>query len=1166
MTKVAEELAKLIDADGSYAASASGSAITITEGAGIATITVNANGALLVPPLSGIQLTKTNASISAEGDALTDARSITLSGKVVVGTYTLKIKATTPPANEAYFIYTATATSTLSEVAANLAARINEHDNYTASVGTGDQATTITISTGAGTAVISLLANEAIIKADKLVHLVAPKIQVSGIIETGFDGIAYGASNDGRILINAGTELKVSGGYLTSNGTIELNAGVNMAWQRPQLEATITRTQLSGGTISVAGQGLLNAAGAVAIQAGGDVTLDADPGVASGKEVQIPVYTTVAKTVDVVTDYRQVEDGTMLVPEITWERTEITEAGIPELVEIGKEFTTMTVVLTQLGYYNAVTKQFKETFIEGLDYSNNNSDIWTAGALVPDTVTVWKGLDDTQKLAVLNYLGYKPIYQFNYFDAKRVITRNDRDPYTVATTPAWDKRPDASKSVDWSEAKIEGDTTVQGIYLISVAGWNDKYIRMPVGAENDIQQVVSTGTTKYLTGDTTLDGYSNSTNSTTTQWLPNPGDITGEFVGQYQDMGYRFRIQDKTEMLDSSRQIFPWREEYNDFDNSGKHWDELKFQTGTRSYSIKNGFSVSPDVRSIPQNLDWILLTNSTQILDIPVTVLAGNYHEEWWLFGWQSYNWKDVYEVDHHYIDEVKSNWQNIYDQRKQVTYTLYSLPKAIYDYETPYITSIKDVMVVNMKEVTNWKTEPIISKQTVLTTEMTMKVAPGRSYSDFSADSISGSTVSINSGGSVRLSGKVSASTTLQIDAAALLQVKGNVVSGKTVASSLSGATVTLNAGTTLYIDDSAEVIGTAATDKSVGFVSGNDMTLGGKTTATSALSVIAKRNITISGELTGASVTIAAGAGDSKAGTITADAETKITATTSTLVLSSGEWGGNILLTQATLSATSGNVSLTANSGRIEQVEVEQSINGVTQFLPSGLIKAASLTATANNGLKLNTQVASVTLSLSGAGNIALYNVGDNLELQDVTAYDGAITITTYGNFLATLVQAKGSSDRNDISLTTYDVDGKGSGTANLTIKKMVTGVRGDLLLNIQGQIILPDNDADVIVAESLAVTVAGGLKINTDVKRISITTTHTGDVTVTQGSTNVVFDKVEITDGSFTVTAAGGSVDLADVRLTSNNEDNDISVTADGDILVRFVSAGVYFKSR
>jgi hypothetical protein len=62
-------------------------------------------------------------------------------------------------------------------------------------------------------------------------------------------------------------------------------------------------------------------------------------------------------------------------------------------------------------------------------------------------------------------------------------------------------------------------------------------------------------------------------------------------------------------------------------------------------------------------------------------------------------------------------------------------------------------------------------------------------------------------------------------------------------------------------------------------------------------------------------------------------------------------------------------------------------------------------------------------------------------------------------------------------------------------------------------------------------------------------------------VTQGAQKLRLTEVLIADGSF-VLNAGGEVDLIDVRSRSNADSNDITVTAAADVMVRYVSAGVY----
>jgi hypothetical protein len=164
----------------------------------------------------------------------------------------------------------------------------------------------------------------ALIKADKLVHLLAPVASVNGVVQAGVVG--QGSDTDGRILFNVGSSLAVAGGFVTSNGDIHLNAGVDMAWSRQTLEGTIDKSALIGGSISITGKGRLSAEnGSIVIQAGGDVTLDADSVVPGSRSVDVQRYTTVAETVTKVIGYEQVATGTVQVPVVTWETTQITE-------------------------------------------------------------------------------------------------------------------------------------------------------------------------------------------------------------------------------------------------------------------------------------------------------------------------------------------------------------------------------------------------------------------------------------------------------------------------------------------------------------------------------------------------------------------------------------------------------------------------------------------------------------------------------------------------------------------------------------------------------------------------------------------------------------------------------------------------------------------------
>jgi hypothetical protein len=227
--------------------------------------------------------------------------------------------------------------------------------------------------------------NDAIIMADKLIHLLAPVADVNGIISAGLAG--KGAS-DGRILVNVGQTLTIAGGALSSNRNIELNAGVDMAWSRSRLEGTILRSELIGGNIVVSGQALLTAAeGAIVLKAGGDVTLDAAQNVSSTRSVSVESYKTVAETLTTVVGYEKVAlPNPILVPVVTWETTQITEVVEYKEFKVGSQYTTMDVVLTQVGYYNPlkeVAKRFVEVLAEGVDYTNAAVNWAASGANAP---------------------------------------------------------------------------------------------------------------------------------------------------------------------------------------------------------------------------------------------------------------------------------------------------------------------------------------------------------------------------------------------------------------------------------------------------------------------------------------------------------------------------------------------------------------------------------------------------------------------------------------------------------------------------------------------------------------------------------------------------------------------------------------------------------------
>jgi hypothetical protein len=267
-----------------------------------------------------------------------------------------------------------------------------------------------------------------------------------------------------------------------------------------------------------------------------------------------PITTTVPQTVYVVTGYNQVATGTILVPEVRIISTLATrQAGMDEF-KIGSVYYTMDVTLTQDGYYNpraAAGRKQREYFIEGVDYFNStdyphtltpgvplidwakwNAPTPTSDYHSPDYQT-FAQLSDIQRNAVVRTLGYLPLFDFSYSNARKKQTI-EGNPSDLPWTPDWDGKP----------AVIE---------YVQVAGWTDKYIRMPQGASADVLRVVSQG-------------------------VPEVGT---EKVGSYRDQAKTQYVQDKSAAVETWGDVpepYPnpgenlYRHLVRDYDNSPAHW------------------------------------------------------------------------------------------------------------------------------------------------------------------------------------------------------------------------------------------------------------------------------------------------------------------------------------------------------------------------------------------------------------------------------------------------------------------------------------------------------------------------------------------------------------------------------------------------------------------
>ncbi|MBV5304621.1 MAG: hypothetical protein JZU70_10550 [Chlorobium sp.] len=522
------------------------------------------------------------------------------------------------------------------------------------------------------------------------------------------------------------------------------------------------------------------------------------------------------------------------------------------------------------------------------------------------------------------------------------------------------------------------------------------------------------------------------------------------------------------------------------------------------------------------------------------------------------------ILETQDDYTYDWTSEWHDMYDTRIKLGYELTTQSVDIYDYRPIYGSSTVNVRTVTQQDVNLWDTQAQTSTETISTTVRATEAANARSVGNYTKSSLTASTITIDSNKNSTISALVTATNTLAVTAANTLTIKGSTgtttVNGSTVTvdmlSSLTAAnTLNLTAGSNLVLADSA-LVQTTAAGGDITLASKQDMTVGGQTVSTDTVTIAAARDIMLSGSVTTINtITVNSGAttlgavtlGTVKDGSITGDVEAALTVTASTgdIVLTAGINGGDMTLTNSGLTAPD-SVMLTASAGKITQTQ--------------GVITTTVLTADAGSGIALNTNVSSVDLATTDAGNISITNA-KTITLTAISAADGSVTVNAVGDVVATSVTTLGTTDRNDITINSFKVL---TGTANVSLASVRAGGKGDITLNAQG--IIVQASGSLLLADALSVSVIGGVTLTTNVAALSVTTKAAGDVMVTQtGSQQLTVESVTVMDGSFTLTAAG-TVDLASVVLSSNSIDNDITVTTTaGDILVRYINAGIYLDN-
>lgn len=309
----------------------------------------------------------------------------------------------------------------------------------------------------------------ALIQAHELVHLLGSTLSIDGQIAA--------ASDAGRVVINAVNAVTLFG-EVTSGDAIDFRAGVGANWTITQLLGAVTVADLSGGDITIDG-GTLTSGGESSVLAGNDVTVVGATTVGSDLvPLRRPVIITTPQAIEVITGTRQVAVGSILVPEVTFVTTTTTEQVGTESVRVGSAFNTADITLTQLGYYNpneSPAKQFREYFVEGIDYQNSTIDWskvydplsgdektlsqWTA----PLTGTQFGALTDNQRDSVLIHLGYRKFYNAAFANLETHNTINGI-PTTQVWQPDWYNATSSSSVVGaWQASGNSSDSAGEGV-------------------------------------------------------------------------------------------------------------------------------------------------------------------------------------------------------------------------------------------------------------------------------------------------------------------------------------------------------------------------------------------------------------------------------------------------------------------------------------------------------------------------------------------------------------------------------------------------------------------------------------------------------------------------------------------------------------------------------
>ncbi|MCA9082800.1 MAG: hypothetical protein KDA81_02035, partial [Planctomycetaceae bacterium] len=261
---------------------------------------------------------------------------------------------------------------------------------------------------------------------------------------------------------------------------------------------------------------------------------------------------------------------------------------------------------------------------------------------------------------------------------------------------------------------------------------------------------------------------------------------------------------------------------------------------------------------------------------------------------------------------------------------------------------------------------------------------------------------------------------------------------------------------------------------------------------------------------------------------------------------------------------LETTSGSLTVgTITAGNAQDVIIKSAAAIIDDNNAATKVTGSNLDAAAGGAITLQTDVDSMDVSTSAAGDVLIHET-NAVTLTSITTADGAVTVSAGGTLTATNVDTStADDDSNDISLTTVAGD--------ILIGLITAGSQNDVALTSAGAIndfsANPDAVTD-ISAGDIDLNAAAGIGNTADVDLTAtgiFADTTTGNVSLNNDSaTDVTVGSLTTGGGTITFSQSGGGsvgfgvvsgtnaeicLAVGDIELTNAMTANDVRLQAD-----------------